>query len=542
MSTRPRAFNIPEILSLICGFSEISDCARVSRVCRAGFYAATPFIWEHVVGAHNLLALLPGIKITEGPSGSFQIRPGRSPFANTTRFSIYSPYVKSLDVFSNKIERYHLGEWDRLLAYASQHTLLPNLVTLSLQSNYRNHHPVISQFGILFASASLQEILFTSQSFEKPPETPQSTVKALVKQLVKKSPQLRRLSIFAESDDVYVEEDGPLEFLSLASGQPPAYITEIRDLCCNLLFLAGEGMQVLGKLSHLESLTIHSQIYDANYSLVTTLPDDSFPGLKCLNLCSSLEEDFITVFKIRPMFSRITTLSICPQKYAFDFPNHEWIVHNIFPFLVNTPCLQNLTIRFDLFRPEIQSQNWTPLSTVPNSMLHLPLKSLTINQPMLDFNKLSGFGSTWAQVAYLELPRNYASTSMLTAFCQLPSLEHLVITLNLNLARIDENPPQKANPMPFHTLEASIHSWKYVKAVSAQDCPFLHGPVIKTCPAAHKVDDLDKIASFLLLFWPELRRVIWPKRNKSQTPRYIRLLNQRLQSLRPRDGGVAEYK
>ena len=73
MGTRPRAFNIPEMLSLICGFSDVSDCVRVSRVCRAGFYAATPFIWEHVVGAHNLLALLPGINIAENPLGYFQI-------------------------------------------------------------------------------------------------------------------------------------------------------------------------------------------------------------------------------------------------------------------------------------------------------------------------------------------------------------------------------------------------------------------------------------------------------------------------------------
>ncbi|KAF8599966.1 hypothetical protein BDV93DRAFT_525668 [Ceratobasidium sp. AG-I] len=69
MGIPPRSFDIPELLSLVCGFSDVSDCVQVSRVCRAGFGAASPFIWKHVVGVQNLLALLPGFQIIEKNRG-----------------------------------------------------------------------------------------------------------------------------------------------------------------------------------------------------------------------------------------------------------------------------------------------------------------------------------------------------------------------------------------------------------------------------------------------------------------------------------------
>lgn len=422
---------------------------------------------------------------------------------NTKRFSIYAPYVKKLEVFGDKDEEYLVSDWDRLLSPLNQYTLLPNLVTLNLQSGCTNHHPVVPQFGILFASASLQELLFTSQPFDNPPETPQSTVKDLIRHIDKQSPRLHKLAIFAESDDVYTQEDGPFEFLHVAPGQSldrlPAYMTEIRDLCCNLIFLAGKGMGVLGELLHLEYLTIHSETYDAEYSLMTMLPDDSFPSLKCLNLCSSLEEDFVTVFKIRPLFSRITTLNIRSQENSFNVPASPLTFHGLFPFLRNVSCLQNLNIDFDPSRADTLLSRWQ-LSTVSDSIAHLPLKSLAVYPWTFDLNDLAGLGTgtTWAQLTYLELPRNYASTSVLSIYSQLPSLQHLVITLSLQLDFGNSYPSQKSDHLPFHTLEASEHSWKCIKDLTARDCPFLHGPVLITCSHSHRIDNLDKIARYAI--------------------------------------------
>lgn len=423
--------------------------------------------------------------------------PRRSPFVDTERFSLYAPYVKVLDVFSDVIQGYYVSNWDLLLDYSRQHTLLPNLVTLSLRSKYSTHHPVIPLWGALFASSSLRDLLFTRDPFESAPETPQSAVKTLVKCLADKSPRLRTLSIFAESDDVYDDNDGQLEFLPPVREHPLdralVYITGIRDLCCNLVFLGGKGMDIIGKVPHLESLTIHSDIYVADYSLVTTLPDDSFPSLQQLNLCLSDHEDFATIFKIRPMFSKITTLNICPQDCRVTFPSSVWLVTELFPSLKNVPYLQNLKISFGPTASKRQSYKLA-VSRVSNLMSRLPLKSLSLSPAILDFSTLSGLGTTWAQLTYLELPQNYATTSMLAPFAELPKLQHLVIFLHLCLDFGNSYPPGRSNPLPFHTLEASVQSLTYGKDIPARDCPFLHGPFINNCPCAHRVDRLDRIA------------------------------------------------
>ncbi|KAG8726651.1 hypothetical protein FRC12_023206 [Ceratobasidium sp. 428] len=55
-----------DLLAYICGFSDVSDSARIARVCRGAFSAAIPFVWRQVEGVYNLLGLSPEIDIS-GP-------------------------------------------------------------------------------------------------------------------------------------------------------------------------------------------------------------------------------------------------------------------------------------------------------------------------------------------------------------------------------------------------------------------------------------------------------------------------------------------
>lgn len=414
------------------------------------------------------------------------------------RFNLYASYVKVLEVFGDKVEEYRVNSWVPLLKYSLQHSLLPNLATLNLHSIYDTHHPVIPLWGTLFVSASLRDLLFTQDSFRSAPETPQSAVKVLIERLVDKSPRLRKLSIFAEDDDKYDDREGQLEFLHSAPDREPdrtpAYMQGVRDLRCNPAFLGGKGMHILGKMPHLELLSFHSDAYVANYSLATILPDDSFPNLKQLNLCWSCSEDFTTIFKIRPMFSRLTTLNICPQNCDPNFPSEVWMVTELFPSLVHVPCLQNLKIFFTLNKMHSYK---LAVSRVLDSMAHLPLRSLSLDPAMLDFSTLSGLGTTWAHLTHLDLPRNYATTSMLMPFTELPNLQHLVIFLHLCLDFGNQYPPIKPESLPFHTLEASVQSLNYGKDITARNCSFLHGPFINNCPNTHRVDRLDKIVRYV---------------------------------------------
>jgi hypothetical protein len=51
-------FNKKKILTLVLGYSSISDYTRLARTCRSAFEAATSFVWEHVDGAQHLFKLL----------------------------------------------------------------------------------------------------------------------------------------------------------------------------------------------------------------------------------------------------------------------------------------------------------------------------------------------------------------------------------------------------------------------------------------------------------------------------------------------------
>ncbi|KAF8599967.1 hypothetical protein BDV93DRAFT_559791 [Ceratobasidium sp. AG-I] len=457
---------------------------------------------------------------------SFQ-RWGLSPFADTRRFSVYAPYVKNLDVFSAEGQYWIYGDWDPLFAYSSEHTLLPNLVTLCLQMKNYHGHWQIPLWATLFVSTSLKDLLYTPQPFDKPPETSHKVLGALVKCLAEKSPRLRQLSIFAD----YPPNQEGARLVSSTQGetldQDLAYAAEIRSICCNLVFLTGKGILDLGRLAHLETLTIHSDRFNSGDLGVTELPDDLFSSLRCLNLCFWRRERFDTVFKLRPVFSRVTTLNF-RFEFGINVSLYEWVVSELFPSLGDVPGLRNLSLYFD----HSDYIEWT-LSMIPHSLSDLPLKSLAIYPAIFDFSNTCDLGATWTQLTYLELPQNSFTTSELPPFSELPSLQRLLVQLNLNLNfGLDHRP--RLNPLPFHTLEASETS-RYKTDMRARDCGYLHGPVNQNCPHAHRSDDLDKLAGFLLSFWPNLRHVIWPKGSDGQPSRLVQLLDQRLQSLQPRE-------
>jgi hypothetical protein len=66
-------FTVPDLVATVCKFLEPSDCAQVARVGRVAHYGALPLVWEHVKGVHNLLRLLPGVKVSEYEPSKFNL-------------------------------------------------------------------------------------------------------------------------------------------------------------------------------------------------------------------------------------------------------------------------------------------------------------------------------------------------------------------------------------------------------------------------------------------------------------------------------------
>lgn len=72
MKIARRLVETPEMLRLVCELSEASDQVKFSCASRLFFGIAAPVIWGSVVGAHNLLALLPGVKTGTNESDSME--------------------------------------------------------------------------------------------------------------------------------------------------------------------------------------------------------------------------------------------------------------------------------------------------------------------------------------------------------------------------------------------------------------------------------------------------------------------------------------
>lgn len=58
-----RVSEVPELIGLICSFTEKSNLPNLLTVSRRFFYCVAPLIWKDVVGLKKLLDLLPRIDL-----------------------------------------------------------------------------------------------------------------------------------------------------------------------------------------------------------------------------------------------------------------------------------------------------------------------------------------------------------------------------------------------------------------------------------------------------------------------------------------------
>ncbi|KAG8761919.1 hypothetical protein FRC12_009265 [Ceratobasidium sp. 428] len=123
-------FEHSRLATLICSHSRLSDCARLCRVNHTIFSTAAPIVWEHVVGIHILLNLLPGAYSTSSKSTKSKRTPPNDTTLRTNRFNLYAPFVKRFEICSKSGDHTKTPNWNGLFTLSDQQTLLPNLVSL----------------------------------------------------------------------------------------------------------------------------------------------------------------------------------------------------------------------------------------------------------------------------------------------------------------------------------------------------------------------------------------------------------------------------
>ncbi|CAE6421061.1 hypothetical protein ACGC1H_006692 [Rhizoctonia solani] len=483
---------VPELLSIICTFLGLSECKEVASVSRIWFLAATPVIWKHMVGIHHLLALFPDAEIKQIGVSTITIR--LPPSLDFTRFDIYAPLVKSLDLYGDSKHSYDFASWSTL--NQRQRPLLPHLSSLTMRgvSGSRGSGDQLIWTKLL-ASSTLREVRTVSSGKKRPSPSLVAPVTAslLLSQVICQCPDLQVLSIFPEPALASTgnHKEGIFESFLMLS-QPPfhAYLPQarqLRELASNRQILRPDVLPIVASLP----LLVHLEIFTLSIELDAddiSLPEDAFPSLQRLSVYLGSNQGVTDLWRI-PALRQLTSLRIefrDQHNDETDDPDN-WARNLLSTVAKNSPNLRHLHVNFslcdscedepcDLGDPDLLEE----LSTLPLETVTLESAWFGIHDPDV-FNYIP---TAFPRVTDLRMPTLNAPLNILAYFAKLPRLQHLVLDLYLTHGPEWNLPPAIPVGLALHTLETK------------DNCAPL--------------GDLVSLAKNLLLLWPNLQRVVCP--------------------------------
>lgn len=489
---------VPELLSMVCAFLGSSGCRTVACVSHRFFNAAAPIIWEEVEGVHNLLALFPGTEVirTAIPGKRTNILrtcvPSNPDF---TRFNIYAPLVKALNIYGCSDHPYEFTNWKALTSREAP--LLPKLLSLTIKfaRSLGGYDDQILWITTLL-SPSLREIRAMpaqlSKHHTRTPAIPPLLVALMLKKVVPQCPHLKVLSIFPDPNVDEDQAEKPLStFLSMSEPPFHYYLAQAQQLCeltSNEQILKHDVLLVIGSLPQLARLEIYTDQIDICPESIP-LPDYTFPALRQLTLHLSYSEGIEDLWKLGAL-RQLTSLKIDFKDQHDDGSDSRdiWARSLLIAVADNSPNLKHLDINFSTCDACGDEPCNLGDYLLFEEMSTLPLETVTLASAWFgpyDADLYSRLAHTWPAVVDLHMPNQPATLQELFALAKLPKLEHLVLDLSLNHPSVACD-PKLGQPvaLSLHTLESSTRS--------------------------APLGDLAAIAKHLLLLWPSLQQVLWP--------------------------------
>ncbi|KAG8782198.1 hypothetical protein FRC12_021078 [Ceratobasidium sp. 428] len=486
---------IPELFAMVAKFCDKSDLARLSSVCSATFYGATPLVWKHVEGIHNILSLLPGIRVIK------QGRKSRVTLTISTRVAcapelarlrLYLASIRVIKIHNRVVSHYDVTSWQVLVDGLESQTLPLNVQSLDLTSTCSDCAKYQLLWVKAFACNSLTTVFSIPPSLSANPEMSTLYLNGLVDLLAKKSPHIEKLSLFSRSDapDTQVSIETPL--ISLACSAPSfesslTALSKLQNLDCNSGVLYG-GLASIGSLPQLRSLTVwpsHSAlIYDTQES---NLSSASFPMLNQLILRSTAPYEVEGPLKMTLMLRQITVLRIFLDQYDWITEN-SWVISGVFARLRNAPLLQDLYIQLLPGFEHTCILCTIGYQTLMDVTRVLPLRTIVLDNIYFENSEIAspfrGIQAIWSQVTYLSLPNQLVRSSDLAHIATLPNLQYLLLTLLLSNKFPAEDSLETSGGMMLRTLNGSTRSR-------------MRGCVVS------------QLATFLRRLWPNLLGVTW---------------------------------
>lgn len=381
-----------------------------------------------------------------------------------SRFDIYAPFVRRLNVYGMTVQHYQVSGWHPLNRRSQSRPLLPNLVSLNLQAA----SDISGLDQIMWIQTFLSPSLVNIQVAPVLPGSPQGSTfsytprisplatSVILQSIVERCPKLMRLSLFMSEALVGDPHDGETPLLS-CMWKKPFYehlhdLPLLTELTCTTLMLEHDSLGVLGSIPQLRRLIVHTSAGAPLRS--QTIPDSCFPALKQLHLRGVNPYDIIVILNITPMMRQLVTLELKfhPDGIDEDEDRDEWLAQSLLTLLKHTPCLSFFHLELDI-NPALEEPYDIGDQDVMDTFSKLPLISLTLSGVHIsDWARTGSLRTVWPNVTNLCMKNQFASPLILSCFSQLPKLQHL--TLNICLEDFVAF-PKVPSVCPLTTLEFS---------------------------------------------------------------------------------------
>ncbi|KAG8793451.1 hypothetical protein FRC12_002664 [Ceratobasidium sp. 428] len=481
------ALYVPELLNLVTDLLDAQDWLALMQTCRSIFPTIASRVWKEVAAQVIMDLIVETRQISDDRLGGWE-GINESSIFDFSRFDVYAPFVKHILVYSRTASSFSNERRRIYVQRAKEGTFLPNAISITLVTS----HPGLSIPEYLFwtdvlFNPSLRELnieattdsawlshLIVSDLLDKLT----TTYSALEK--LEFYPQATTRSYDAGDTDNFTMTLWPLSPHDLSS------CVRLRSITSSIYILSGNGFVSLGALPQLESLTLH---WDNNQptGLQFSVPVHSFPSLTHLNLLDADTTNLPAIMGVEQLTSGLESLEITQNLGREGYHQEHWQ-----RWLTRVlPCLFEHTSRLKSLKYDVaqrsQHRNYSSIYTVePRPLLRafsrMPLQHVSLVGIGLGLIDLFEYIPTaFPQVMSFELPHQGIHSAELPLLAKIPNLRRLI----LGQTSLTVLPPMLPDPHdPLEVVDATV-------------TPMIFGAPI----------DGEQAARFLLLSWPNLRRV-----------------------------------
>ncbi|KAG8704025.1 hypothetical protein FRC09_003822 [Ceratobasidium sp. 395] len=316
-----QVFQTLELAFLVFAHLEVGDIIHLLSTRKAVFHSAAASRWKHTTSVLPLLRLLPCAEMetlrglysyprNKGRNFTFQ-RPLLD--SDFQRFNVYASYVTRLDIWQAPDIPVTISGWKALLDYVnSGHVLLPNLVTLSIESQDNRRGMLPYPWIAAFAHSSLRH-LYVGRSMV----ISQYVGCAILDHITRLCPSLTTLELHIVHDGMDEQDEPVLHKLDMIHVDwVGRFLQSAR--CLESLATSSYVFDVylhhISQLPRLRRLEVYHHGIQEN--IATYLSDNRFPSLRELQLSWFEISETESLWSMSPLVKNITTLEVLRTTYV----------------------------------------------------------------------------------------------------------------------------------------------------------------------------------------------------------------------------------